>query len=155
MVQCGTMSLLTPPMAPQFRVTLFYGPDLASGDGSRLHCVFNVKKRSWKAGIQVAVELSATLVNALKHRLGFESWLEHILASMDDGRRLEYRHRAEDLLVIQACTCKLTAALDNGLPQENATLGIGPFDDDLPQVLSDLSAWIKEQVLVELDLDSQ
>ena len=50
------MSLLTPPTAPQYRVTLFYGPDLAPGDHSRLHCVFNVKKRSWKAGIQVALQ---------------------------------------------------------------------------------------------------
>ena len=149
------MSLLTPPTAPQYRVTLFYGPDLAPGDHSRLHCVFNVKKRSWKAGIQVAVQLPAGLVTALKHRLSFESWLEGLLAPMDDDTRRECRHRAEDLLVIQACTYKLNAALDDGLPQENATLGIGPFDDDLPQVLSELSDSIKQQVLVDLDLASQ
>lgn len=155
MVEYGIMSFLTPPTAPQYRVTLFYGPDLAAGDGSRLHCVFNVKKRSWKAGIQVSVEVPTGLVAALKHRLSFDSWLEGILAPMDDDTRREYRHRAEDLLVIQACTCKLNAALDDGLPQENTTLGIGTFDDDLPQVLSELSAPIKQQVLVELDLASQ
>lgn len=146
------MSLLTPPTAPQYRVTLFYGPDLDSGDGSRLHCVFNVKKRSWKAGIQVAVELPAGLVAALKDRLCFDSWLERILAPMDDDARRDYRHRAEDLLAIHACTCKLNAALDDGIPQENTTLGIGPLDDHLPEVLSELSESIKQQVLVELDL---
>jgi hypothetical protein len=145
------MSLLTPPTAPQYRVTLFYGPDIAPGDGSRLHCVFNVKKRSWKAGIQVAVELRADLVAALKHRLSFDSWLEEMLAPVNADARREYRHRAQDLLVIQACTCKLNAALDDGLPQENATLGICPFDDNLPEVLCELSASIKQQVLVELD----
>ncbi|MEX5214264.1 MAG: hypothetical protein NW703_08875 [Nitrospiraceae bacterium] len=155
MVKYGIMSFLTPPTAPQYRVTLFYGPDLAVGDGSRLHCVFNVKKRSWKAGIQVAVELSADLIADLNRRLSFDSWLESVLGSMDNDARREYRHRAQDLLVVHACTRKLTAALNNGLPQENTTLSIGPVDDDLPTVLGELSAAIKQQVLVELDLAAQ
>lgn len=146
------MSLLTPPTAPQYRVTLFYGPDIASGDQSRLHCVFNVKKRSWKAGVQVAVELSTDLVAALKHQVSFNLWLDGILAPMDDDTRREYRHRADDLFVVQACTCKLNVALDKGLPQENTTLGLSPFDAELPRVLSELSASIKQQVLAELDL---
>ena len=42
----------------QFRVTLFVGPQAVQGKPFTHVTVFNVKKRSWKGGVQVAVELT-------------------------------------------------------------------------------------------------
>ena len=39
-----------------FRVTLFVGPQPVEGKPFTQSTVYNVKKRSWKGGIQVAVE---------------------------------------------------------------------------------------------------
>ncbi len=51
------MSSVPTPELPQYRVTLFFGPQPVKATPSRVCCVFNVKKRSWKGGVQIAVEL--------------------------------------------------------------------------------------------------
>ena len=50
------MSSVPIPELPQYRVTLFFGPEPVKARPSRVCCVFNVKKRSWKGGVQIAVE---------------------------------------------------------------------------------------------------
>ena len=49
---------------PSYRVTLFFGPESVEGKPDVQACVFNVKKRSWKAGIQVSVEMSTDQLSA-------------------------------------------------------------------------------------------
>jgi len=50
-----TMAVERAPEPSQFRVALFVGPQPVEGKPFTSSCVFNVKKRSWKGGIQVAV----------------------------------------------------------------------------------------------------
>ena len=52
------MTQTSPPQIPGFRWTLFYGPEQSETSADTQHCVFNLKKRSWKGGIQVVVELT-------------------------------------------------------------------------------------------------
>ena len=64
----GTMPAMTRDSASdlsQFRVTLFVGPEQVQGKPFTHSTVYNVKKRSWKGGIQVAVELNQTQVDQL------------------------------------------------------------------------------------------
>ena len=54
---------------PSYRVTFFFGPEPVQGRPDVLACVFNVKKRSWKAGIQVSVDIAATQLSALQEAI--------------------------------------------------------------------------------------
>ena len=60
-------------------MTLFVGPQPVEGKPFTHSTVFNVKKRSWKGGIQVAVELNQTQVDQLSGAVGFSQWLETAL----------------------------------------------------------------------------
>ena len=59
----------------QFRVTLFVGPQPVEGKPSTSSCVFNVKKRSWKGGIQVAVVVTQSQIDTLSKDVDFSRWL--------------------------------------------------------------------------------
>jgi hypothetical protein len=53
------------PEPSQFRVTLFVGPQPVEEGPFNYSCVFNVKKRSWKGGVQVAVALTQRDIDQL------------------------------------------------------------------------------------------
>ena len=64
----ATMSSMAIELAPepsQFRVTLFVGPQPVEGRSDASSCIFNVKKRSWKGGIQVAVVITQNQIDTL------------------------------------------------------------------------------------------
>ena len=98
----GTMPAMTIGSASdlsQFRVTLFVGPQQVQGKPFTHSTVYNVKKRSWKGGIQVAVELNQTQVDQLSGAVGFSQWLETALTVVPAEECASYHERAQDLLV--------------------------------------------------------
>lgn len=146
------MSSLTPPSTPLYRITLFFGPEALNNDPETLQTVFNVKKRSWKAGIQVAVHLSATLIRQVRDRLDFPSWLESSWTAVPESERPDLRTRAEDALTVELARAKLDQALERGVPQENHALAIDPGDARLLDIIGGDDASIKSRLHAELDL---
>jgi hypothetical protein len=145
------MSARATPDAPAYRITLFYGPERAEGPPSRLHCVFNVKKRSWKGGVQVSVELDQSQVARARQAADFDAWLRDALAGVAAEEREDYAARAQDLFVQGLCAAKLDLALD-GLRQENATLGRDVLAAELDRAVPAQVERLKAQILAELDL---
>lgn len=146
------VSLAPPPNTPLYRVTLFYGPDQAEGQPPRLCCVFNVKKRSWKGGVQVAVEVEEAQLDRLGRAIGFDAWLEGILIGRPEAERVEYRFRARDLFVQAVCARKLDLAIEAGLSQENCALPPARFAAELEEAVRAKPDRITARVLAELDL---
>ena len=144
------------PQLPQFRITLFYGPEAVEGDPPRLSCVFNVKKRSWKGGVQVVVEMDRAQVEDLRMRLRLDSWLSEILRGTAAADRREYEQRAGDLLVQQFCQAKLDLAVEGQvLEQHNARLDSSAYRRELNDVAMARVDHIKANILAELDLPSR
>ena len=85
-------------------------------------CVFNVKKRSWKGGIQVAVVLTQSQIDRLSTDIDFPRWLTLALVDLADEDRLSHQERAHELFIQAVCWCKLDLALQAGITQENQCL---------------------------------
>lgn len=147
------MSSVPTPELPQYRVTLFFGPEPVKATPSRVCCVFNVKKRSWKGGVQIAVELEEDQLARARQTIGFEDWLKHVLAGIPDDERDDYQSRAQDLLVQGLCSLKLDLAVEVGIRQENGCLAGDALVKELDQAVSDQGARIQSQILTELDLE--
>lgn len=145
------MSSLPSPEVPQYRVTLFYGPEAQPGPPAVKGCVFNVKKRSWKGGVQVAVEVEERQLHRAGELLQFESWVKTILARVPDAERAAYETRARDLFVQGVCALKLDLALE-GLRQENTTLAGDRLIGELDRAISERTERLKADILAELDL---
>ncbi len=148
-----SMSSVPIPELPQYRVTLFFGPEPVKATPSRVCCVFNVKKRSWKGGVQIAVELEEDQLARARQTIGFEDWLENVLAGIPDDERDDYQSRAQDLLVQGLCSLKLDLAVEVGIRQENGCLAGDALVKELDQAVSDQRARIQSQILTELDLE--
>lgn len=147
------MSSVPAPQLPLFRVTLFYGPEPAEDDPARLTCVFNVKKRSWKGGVQIAVEVSAAQIARLQRTLSFDLWIETWLATLQDEERSSYESRARDLWIQEICSTKLTLALDTDVRQDNSSLPVDTLVEELDRQVKAGADRIKANILSELDLD--
>ena len=147
------MSSVPTPQLPLFRVTLFYGPEPAEDDPARLMCVFNVKKRSWKGGVQVAVEVSAAQISRLQRALSFDLWVDTWLAALPEEERLSYESRARDLLIQEICSTKLTLALDMDVRQDNSSLPVDTLVEELDGQVNAGADRIKANILTELDLN--
>ena len=146
------MSSVPIPELPQYRVTFFFGPEPVKARPSRLCCVFNVKKRSWKGGVQIAVELEEDQLASARQTIGFEAWLKMVLAGIPAGDRHDYQSRAQDLLVQGLCALKLNLALEAGIRQENGCLAGNALVRELDRTVSERMERIKSQILTELDL---
>jgi len=147
-----SMSSVPTPELPQYRVTLFFGPDPVKTIPTRVCCVFNVKKRSWKGGVQIAVELEENQLARARQTIGFGDWLEEMLAGLPENERDDYQSRAQDLLVQGLCALKLDLALEAGIRQENGCLAGDALVKELDCVVSERMERIKSQILTELDL---
>ena len=148
-----------PPMAidlrwdpSQFRVTLFVGPQVVEGKPFTQSIVYNVKKRSWKGGIQVAVELSQTQIDQLSAAIGFRQWLETLLVTVQADERASYQERAQDLLVQALAWCKLDLLLQSGITQENQCLTADTFVTELYGAMANKRDFVASHVATELDL---
>jgi hypothetical protein len=146
------MSSQPGPELPPYRITLFYGPESVEAHPSHVVCVFNVKKRSWKGGVQVAVELDEAQVSNAKQALAFEPWLRKALASIAAEERPTYESRAQDLFIQSLCSLKLDLAIEAGIQQENGRIAAEAFADELLRAVAQQADRLKTQILAELDL---
>ena len=146
------MSAVPIPQLPLFRVTLFYGPEPAEDDPPRLTCVFNVKKRSWKGGVQIAVDVSMAQAARLEHAISIEAWIADWLAAVPEEDRPSYERRAHDLFIQEICSMKLALALDRDVRQDNSALSVDAFVEELDRQIEAAADRVKSNILTELDL---
>ncbi len=146
------MSLLSPPKIPLFRITLFYGPEIFDGKPEALHCVFNVKKRSWKGGVQVDIIVERCQIQRLEQRIGFQSWLEERLRVVPSEDREDYLKHGFDLFSQFICFHKLDIYIQQGIKQENMNVPAGLLITETDEVVYREAESIKEQIMIELDI---
>ncbi len=146
------MAFLSSPQPPQYRITLFYGPEPVELQPTLVTCVFNVKKRSWKGGVQMEVELAERQVTQAKQALDFEPWLHKTLASIAAEERSDYESRARDLLIQGLCSLKLDLAIEAGIQQENGRIAAEAFASELDHAIGQQADRLKSQILADLDL---
>ena len=147
------MSLLSPPQIPLFRITLFYGPEIFEGDSETIHCVFNVKKRSWKGGVQVDIVVGRNQVQRLERTVGFQPWLEELLVVVPSKDREDYRKQGSDLFIQFICFYKLETFIRQGIKQENVQVSAGFLISETDEAVQREAEKIKQQIMVELDIE--
>ena len=147
-----TMAIERAPEPSQFRVTLFVGPQPVEGRPFTSSCVFNVKKRSWKGGVQIAVVLTQTQIDTLSTDVNFSRWLAQALVDLADEDRLSYQKRAHELFIQAVCWCKLDLTLQSGIAQENQCLGDEIWNTAIREDVITRRNFITSYVASELDL---
>jgi len=151
----GTMRAMTIEHAPefsQFRVTLFVGPQPVEGRPFTSSCVFNVKKRSWKGGIQVAVVITQSQIEMLTADMDFPRWLTQALIGLSQEDRLSHQERAHELFIQAVCWCKLDLALQAGISQENQFLADDTWTAEVRDTVIKRANFVTSYVASELDL---
>jgi hypothetical protein len=139
-------------MSDEFRITFFFGPDYFPERPDTLSCVFNVKKRSWKGGVQVSVELTEEQLLRLQEMGQLDELIEMIRAKVDPEDFIEYERRARDLFVQNVCWTKLDLTIASGITQENQTIPAGALLDELERKVLAGRGTIHGTILSELDL---
>lgn len=147
-----TMAVEPAPEPSQFRVTLFVGPQPVEGKPFTSSCVFNVKKRSWKGGIQVAVVITQNQIDTLSTDVDFSRWLALALADLVDEDRLSHQKRAHELFIQAVCWCKLDLALQSGITQENQCLADDTCIPEVRDTVIKRTNFITSYIASELDL---
>ena len=140
------------PEPSQFRVTLFVGPQPVEGKPFTSSCVFNVKKRSWKGGIQVAVVITRSQIDTLSADVDFSRWLALALIDLADEDRLSHQKRAYELFIQAVCWCKLDLALQSGIAQENQCLAADTWIPEVRDTVIKRTNFITSYIASELDL---
>lgn len=148
------MSLLSPPQIPLFRITLFYGPEMVEGASDSIHCVFNVKKRSWKGGVQVDVVMNQTQLIGLESVLGHPTWLETLLNNIAEEEQKDYLEKSRDLLIQLVCFYKLQIFIQEGIRQENIQIPGDSYINEVNEAVQREAENLKRQICVELDLNA-
>lgn len=147
-----TMAVEPASEPSQFRVTLFVGPQPVEGQPFTFSCVFNVKKRSWKGGIQVAVVITQSQIDMLSTDVDFSRWLALALADLADEDRLSHQRRAHELFIQAVCWCKLDLALQSGITQENQCLADDIWISEVRDTVIKRTNFITSYIASELDL---
>jgi hypothetical protein len=147
------MDPLSPAEQGLFRISLFFGPDRVAGDEGHWRCVFNVKKRSWKGGVQVSVDISDAQAQRLHARLHAAAWTSDILEKIPEDERQVWHERIHDAFLQTLCARKLDLALQSGLEQQNQEIPAEVFIDELDQLARVQSERIFAALRTELDLD--
>ena len=140
------------PDVSSYRVTHFFGPEPVEGKPSTQYCVFNVKKRSWKGGIQVAVETRRDQLDDIANAIRFSDTVARELANLPTGDRQSYSSRANEYFVQAVCWCKLDLALHSGIRQENQCLAADVLTAELQDAATKRASYITSYILDELDL---
>jgi len=151
----ATMRTMTVEHAPEsspFRVTLFVGPQSVEGKPFTYSCVFNVKKRSWKGGVQVAVVLTQSQIDQLNTDVEFSNWLSLALVDLAAEDRRSLQERAHELFIQAVCWCKLDLALQSGITQENQSLAEDTGIAEVRDAIIKRTNFITSYVASELDL---
>lgn len=148
-----TMPVEHVPEPSQFRVTLFVGPQPVEGRPFTSSCVFNVKKRSWKGGIQVAVDITQLQINMLSTEIDLSRWLTQALIDLSDEDRRSHQERAHELFVQAVCWCKLDLLLQSGITQENQCLADDTWITEVRETVIKRTNFITSFIASELDLE--
>lgn len=146
-----SMTALPSSKIPAYRITLFFGPEVHETDSNVVYCVFNVKKRSWKGGIQLAVEMAGTQADRLNRFLQIEAWLQNVLFHLPQHDYAEYFQRGHDLFLQYLCRTKLQLAINQGLRRETSRLSQDALTAELERTIQESGHALKEYVLAELD----
>lgn len=147
-----TMAVEHAPEPGQFRVTLFVGPQPVEGKPFTCSCVFNVKKRSWKGGVQVAVAITQAQIDALSADMALSRWLAQALIDLSDDDRLSHEERARELFIQAICWCKLDVLLQSGITQDNQCLAEDTWMVELREAVVTRRNFITSYIATELDL---
>ncbi|HEY3198548.1 MAG TPA: hypothetical protein VGJ57_11085 [Nitrospirales bacterium] len=139
-------------MPDDFRITFFFGPDNVPERVDVLVCVFNVKKRSWKGGVQVGVELTREQLQRVQEAGQLDELIEMIRAKVEPEDFKGYERRARDLFVQQVCRAKLDLAIASGMSQENQTIAADALIKQLDREVPPRTDGIRQAILTELDL---
>jgi hypothetical protein len=137
----------------QYRITFFFGPEIAHDPPHHVRCVFNVKKRSWKGGVQVAIDLAQDRLLRARERIGYAVWLGRLLQQVALEDRETVARRADDLFIQVFCSGALNLALHSGLEQENQVIDAESFGADLDRLIDERPERLTEQIRLELDLE--
>lgn len=140
------------PDPSQFRVTLFVGPQQVEGRPCTYSCVFNVKKRSWKGGIQVAVAITQNQIDTLSAKIDFSRWLTQALIDLPEEDRTSHQERAHELFIQAVCWCKLDLLLQSGITQENQCLTEDTEIAEVRDTVIKRTSFITSFIASELDL---
>ncbi|HKO31828.1 MAG TPA: hypothetical protein VJU54_11865 [Nitrospiraceae bacterium] len=146
------MTIEHAPELSQFRVTLFVGPQPVEERPFTFSCIFNVKKRSWKGGIQVAVLITQSQIDMLSADIDFSRWLAQTLIDLSDEDRLSHQERAHELFIQAVCWCKLDLALQAGITQENQYLADESWSVDVRDTVIKRTNFVTSYIASELDL---
>jgi len=146
------MALETPPDTAPYRVTLFFGPEPVDGDSSAQTCVFNVKKRSWKAGIQVSVDIETSQLVTLQQTIRDAAPITDALETLSEDDCADAASRLPDLAAQAIAWCKLDLRLAAGLPQENQRILSNELIPELNHTLLTRREYVIAYILTELDL---
>lgn len=147
------MSLLSPPRIPLFRITLFYGPEPVEGASETIHCVFNVKKRSWKGGVQVDIVVGRHQIQRLENHLKFQPWMDELLRVVPSDEREDFAKQGNDLWVQFICFHKLGIFIRQGIKQENIQVSPELLIMETDELIRREAQNIKQQIIVELDIE--
>jgi len=115
-------------------------------------CTFNVKKRSWKAGVQVSVEIGSEQLANLRHKVRLVDRLAEVLMMLSPDERPAYQERAEDLFVQSVAWCKLDLGLRAGLTQENQRISAVDFVSELDRSVVARTEYVIAYIMTELDV---
>ena len=148
------MSTSSSPQIPRYRTTLFFGPEAHETNPNIFYCVFNVKKRSWKGGIQLVVEIAQPQASHCKQILQLETWLRSILRHLPQEDYDEYFQRGQDLFLQCLCQEKLQLAMEGGLRQETTLLPHDVLSQELEEAILQNGHTLKETLFAELDVPS-
>ena len=146
------MALETPPDTAPYRITLFFGPEPVDDGSPALCCVFNVKKRSWKAGIQVSVDIDTQQLVALQESIRGCDRIQQALGPLSEDDRADAASRIPDLAAQAIAWCKLDLRLTTGLRQENQRIRCDELVLELQQAVSTRQEYVVAYILTELDL---
>lgn len=136
----------------QFRVTLFVGPQRVEGRPFTSSCVFNVKKRSWKGGIQVAVEITDAQIDQLKADVALSHWLAQALSDLPAEDGSSHKERACELFIQAVSWCKLDLLLHAGITQDNQCLAGDSWIAEVRETVIKRTNFITSYIASELDL---
>ncbi len=131
---------------------MFYGPEGVKSDQNAVYCVFNVKKRSWKGGVQGEIVLFSSQLQDLENALNFPEWLEEIVSPLPQADRQDYYDRGHDLFVQLICFHKLQALIDKGIRQENFLVAGHELTAETDEAVKQAALDIKGQIVTELDI---
>lgn len=115
-------------------------------------CVFNVKKRSWKGGVQVAVAITDAQIHQLHADMALSHWLAQALSDLPEDDRPAQEGRAHELFIQAVCWCKLDLLLHSGITQDNQCLAEDRWIVEVRDTVIKRTNFITSYIATELDL---